>query len=66
MTISRWLHYLFFADSSESLCSRAYRLRHGSEFWAAWVRMFGEALQGIVFVLLEAQDMKPNAATVAD
>jgi hypothetical protein len=41
MTISRWLHYLFFADSSESLCSRAYRLRHGSDFWAAWVRMFG-------------------------
>lgn len=40
--LSRIIHDRLFRDTSESLCSRAYRLRHHSRFWRAWVFVFTE------------------------
>jgi hypothetical protein len=41
--LSRQAHNRVFADTDESLCSRAWRLRGGSIFWAAWVLLFRPA-----------------------
>lgn len=38
---SRIMHDVSFRDTSESLCSRAWRLQGSSRFWAGWVRVFG-------------------------
>jgi hypothetical protein len=38
---SRIVHDVSFRDTSESLCSRAWRLQGDSRFWRAWVRVFG-------------------------
>lgn len=38
---SRIMHDVSFRDTSESLCSRAWRLQGDSRFWRAWVRVFG-------------------------
>lgn len=40
---SRKLHDLLYRDASQSLCARAWGLRHTSSFWALWVRIFGPA-----------------------
>lgn len=42
VSLSCRLHSVVFRDTHESLCSRAYRLRHRSKFWRAWVVAFGE------------------------
>lgn len=39
--ISRRLHDAIFSDTSESLCSRAWRLQNVSIFWRIWVKVFG-------------------------
>lgn len=39
--LSRQAHNALFRDTDESLCSRAWRMRHASPFWAGWVRLFG-------------------------
>lgn len=41
--LSRRVHNTIFRDTDESLCSRAWRLRRASFFWASWVRAFGPA-----------------------
>jgi len=38
---SRIVHDVSFSDTSESLCSRAWRLQGDSRFWHAWVLVFG-------------------------
>jgi hypothetical protein len=38
---SRIVHDVSFRDTSESLCSRAWRLHGDNRFWRAWVRVFG-------------------------
>jgi hypothetical protein len=40
--ISRIVHGLHFKDTNESLCSRAWRLRDSSLFWALWCKAFGQ------------------------
>lgn len=42
-TLSRRFHDLSFRDTSESLCSRAWRLQGVSPFWKLWVIMFGRS-----------------------
>lgn len=39
--ISLIMHNAIFKDTSESLCSRAWRLRNQSRFWNAWTHVFG-------------------------
>lgn len=39
--LSRRFHNIFFRDTDESLCSRAWRLRHTRPFWRGWVMAFG-------------------------
>jgi hypothetical protein len=41
--LSRVMHDCLFSDTSQSLCSRAWQRRNVSRFWAAWVRIFGQA-----------------------
>jgi len=38
---SRLIHDLLFPDTSESLCSRAWRLQRQSRFWLGWTYVFG-------------------------
>jgi hypothetical protein len=42
-TVSRRIHGVCFRDADQSLCARAWSLRHTSPFWAAWVAVFGRA-----------------------
>ncbi len=42
-TISRRLHDVSFRDTSESLCSRAWRLQDRSTFWLTWTYIFGRS-----------------------
>jgi len=43
LDLSRLLHDLIYRpDVSESLCSRAWRLREAHTFWAVWVSVFGQ------------------------
>jgi hypothetical protein len=39
--ISRVVHDMIFKDTSESLCSRAWRLQDQSRFWRIWTYVFG-------------------------
>ena len=39
--VSHFIHNLIFKDTSESLCSRAWRLQHRSRFWKVWTYVFG-------------------------
>jgi hypothetical protein len=39
--LSQIFHDIIFKDTSESLCSRAWRLQHTSRFWKFWTRVFG-------------------------
>lgn len=39
--LSRVVHDLFYRDTSQSLCSRAWEKRRTSRFWAMWVETFG-------------------------
>lgn len=39
--VSQILHDMVFADTSESLCSRAWRLQNQSTFWWSWTYVFG-------------------------
>ena len=39
--LSHLAHDLIFTDTSESLCSRAWRLQHESRFWWIWTYVFG-------------------------
>ena len=39
--LSCLIHNRIFDDVDESLCSRAWRLRRTSRFWAGWVGLFG-------------------------
>ena len=41
--LSRKVHDLIYKDTSESLCSRAWRLQDQSRFWKAWTYVFGRA-----------------------
>lgn len=38
---SVFIHNRIFDDVDESLCSRAWRYRLKSRFWAVWVAVFG-------------------------
>ena len=40
-SLSRVANNCLFDGPSESLCSRAWRLRGQSKFWMCWVRVFG-------------------------
>lgn len=40
-TLSCRIHNRLFADTHESLCSRAWRLQNRSLFWLVWVWLFG-------------------------
>lgn len=39
--LSRTIHDVWFSDTSESLCSRAWRLQGVSRFWLSWTYIFG-------------------------
>ena len=39
--ISLIVHNAIFKDTSESFCSRAWRLREQSTFWWSWTYVFG-------------------------
>ena len=41
LSTSLRIHNRIYTDTSESLCSRAWRLQGDSRFWRAWVRVFG-------------------------
>ena len=43
MSTSRCLHDVSFRDTSESLCSRAWRLQGTSTFWLTWTYIFGRS-----------------------
>jgi hypothetical protein len=39
--LSRAIHDLIYKDTSESFCSRAWRLQGKSRFWKFWTYVFG-------------------------